>query len=292
MKIIQDIKIKRIAKKEKNDIPKKYHEKVSNILNSLETTEIMKRNKRYPMRLCFSTVLAVFIFAIIILPNINSNISYAMQKIPVIGNIVKMVTIKEYFNKEGYSEIELNVPEVKNEDNSKSEANDKLNEDAKILTERIINKYNENKNPKQHYSVNLQNEIIRNDENWFTLKLIISEISASSDTKYQYYNIDKKEDKLVKLSDLFIENSYIEIFKEEIERQMKLQMNKDKSKVYWIEGEKEEWDFININENTNYYLSDRGNIVIVFNEYEVGPGSVGTPEFEIPKEIYKEIYKK
>ena len=292
MKIFQDIKIRRIAKREKIDIPEKYHKNISNILDSLETNENTSKNKNYMFKVCMNTVMAVLIFSIIILPNINSNISYAMQKIPVIGNIVKIVTIKEYFNKDGNSELQIGMPEVKNEDNSKSYANEELNEDAKILTERILKKYNENKNPKQHYSVELNSEIITNDENWFTLKLIISEISASSDTNYQYYNIDKKEDKLVKLSDLFINESYKDILKKEIEEQMKIQMEKEENKIYWIDGEKKEWDFVNIDENTNYYFSNEGNIVIVFNKYEVGPGFMGTPEFEISKDKYINIYKK
>ena len=292
MKIFQDIKIKRIAKEENIEIPEKYHKKISNILDTLEPVDNINKNRNYTFKLCMNTAIAVFIFSIIILPNINSNISYAMQKIPVLGNLVKIVTIKEYFKQEGNSELELDIPEVKNEDNSNSYANDELNKDAKILTERIIKQYNENKNPKQYYSVELNSEIITNDDNWFTLKLITSEVSASSDTKYKYYNIDKKEDKLVNLSDLFINDKYKEILKKEIERQMELQMNKDINIVYWIDGVKKEWDFVDINENTNYYFSNKGNIVIVFNKYEVGPGSMGTPEFEIPKEKYIDIYKK
>ncbi len=292
MRIFQDIKIKRIAKKEEINIPEKYHQKISNILETLEPVDNMNKNRNYRFKLCMNIVMAVFIFSIIILPNVNSNISYAMQKIPVLGNLVKVVTITEYFKKDGKSELGVDMVEVKNEDDSKSYANDELNKDAKILTERIINQYNENKNPQQYYSVELNSEIVTNDENWFTLKLISSEVSASSDTKYKYYNIDKKEDRLVNLSDLFINDKYKNIFKEEIERQMKLQMDADESIVYWIGGARKEWNFVDINENTNYYFSNEGNIVVVFNKYEVGPGSVGTPEFEIPKEKYIDIYKK
>ena len=34
-----------------------------------------------------------------------------------------------------------------------------------------------------------------------------------------------------------------------------------------------------------------GNIVIVFDKYEVAPGAMGTPEFEIDKEVYKMFLK-
>lgn len=44
--------------------------------------------------------------------------------------------------------------------------------------------------------------------------------------------------------------------------------------------------------SSNYIFSENGNIVIVFDKYEVGPGSSGAPEFEIDKSIYERYLKK
>ena len=68
-------------------------------------------------------------------------------------------------------------------------------------------------------------------------------------------------------------------------------MEKDKDVVYWIDGENEEWSFSMIEDNQNFYFSNKGNIVIVFDKYEVGPGATGTPEFEINKQIYEKYLK-
>ena len=46
-----------------------------------------------------------------------------------------------------------------------------------------------------------------------------------------------------------------------------------------------------IEDNQNFYFSNKGNIVIVFDKYEVGPGATGTPEFEINKQIYEKYLK-
>ena len=35
----------------------------------------------------------------------------------------------------------------------------------------------------------------------------------------------------------------------------------------------------------NFYINDENQLVIVFDEYEVAPGSMGTPEFVIPTEF-------
>ncbi len=45
--------------------------------------------------------------------------------------------------------------------------------------------------------------------------------------------------------------------------------------------------FKEISPQQNFYLNPEGKLVIAFNEYEVAPGSMGCPEFEMPDEIFK-----
>ena len=40
----------------------------------------------------------------------------------------------------------------------------------------------------------------------------------------------------------------------------------------WFEG---------ITENQKFYVNENGNVVIVFDKYEIAPGYMGMPEFEI-----------
>ena len=95
----------------------------------------------------------------------------------------------------------------------------------------------------------------------------------------------------MKLSDLFDDENYKKAISKEIKKQMVSRMEKDKDVVYWIDGENEEWSFSMIEDNQNFYFSNKGNIVIVFDKYEVGPGATGTPEFEINKQIYEKYLK-
>ena len=41
--------------------------------------------------------------------------------------------------------------------------------------------------------------------------------------------------------------------------------------------------FTTVSENTKFYLNEAGNAVVVFDEYEIAPGYMGMPEFEIEK---------
>ena len=55
--------------------------------------------------------------------------------------------------------------------------------------------------------------------------------------------------------------------------------------------EMEEWNFKSITEDTGFYLNENNNVVICFNEGDVGPMSMGTVEFEIPADVVNNIRK-
>lgn len=295
MNFFEDRKIKKIAKSENVKAPYEYIKSIDKTLENLKVeneTISKKTNKTYKLRLA----IAIALLAFIILPNISPKISYAMQEIPIIGNIVKIITIKNYFDEEGTSQLNADVPHIKNSDDSKSESNESINNDVEKLSKKVIDNYYAEKNPENHLSVEIKSDVITNNDNWFTLKLTISQTSASSNLEYKYYHIDKKTDKIVNLADLFINEKYKKEISEEIKKQMISRMKENRNIVYWFDEQSKEWSFRKIENDQNFYFSKNGNIVIVFDKYEVGPGSSGAPEFEINKSIYekylKESYKK
>ena len=66
-------------------------------------------------------------------------------------------------------------------------------------------------------------------------------------------------------------DEYQQIANESIQNQMK-----ENSEIYWD-------DFEGIQEDTPFYLNESGNPVIVFEKYEIAPGSEGQQEFEIKR---------
>lgn len=291
MNFLEDRKIKKIAKAENIKASDKYFKTIDETLESL-TDKNEKINLRLIWKNSMKLAIAMVVITFVILPNISPKISYAMQELPIIGNIVKVITIRKYFDKEGSSQLDANIPSIKNNDNSISESNKTINDEIKELTQRIINNYYTEKNPDNHISIEINPEIITNTNEWFTLKLAISQTSASSSIEYKYYHIDKKTDKIVKLSDLFDNDGYKSAISEEIKKQMIYRMKENKNIVYWFDEESKDWSFRKIDDNQNFYFSENGNIVIVFDKYEVGPGSSGAPKFEINKEIYEKYINK
>ena len=290
MNFFEDRKIKKIARDEDIKAPDKYLKSVERTLNDLKNNEEKIKPIWSNIRK-FNYAIAMEMLMFVLLTNVSPKFAYAMQELPIIGDIVKVITIRNYFDKDGNSEIEMEIPNIKNDNNSQSQTNENVNEDVNQLTQNILDKFYAEKNSENHLSIKVKSDVIENNKYWFTLKLTISEVAASSDLKYKYYNIDKRTDEIVKLSDLFDDENYKKAIREEIKKQMVSRMEKDKDVVYWIDEENEEWNFNMIEGNQNFYLSNKGNIVIVFDKYEVGPGATGTPEFEINKQIYEKYLK-
>ena len=290
MNFFEDRKIKKIARDEDIKAPDKYLKCVEQTLNDLKNNEEEIKPIWSNIRK-FNYAIAMAMLMFVLLTNVSPKFAYAMQELPIIGDIVKVITIRNYFDKDGNSEIEMEIPNLKNDNNSQSQTNENVNEDVNQLTQNILDKFYAEMNSENHLSIKVESDVIQNNKYWFTLKLTISELAASSDLKYKYYNIDKRTDEIVKLSDLFDDENYKKAISEEIKKQMISRMEKDNNVVYWIDEENEEWNFNMIEGNQNFYLSNKGNIVIVFDKYEVGPGSTGTPEFEINKEIYEKYLK-
>jgi len=286
MKFLQDMNIKKAVKSEKVKAPDNFSKIIDETLNGLEDN-YRGANKKTAFRITFKFASAMIVLVLLILPNISNDISYAMQGIPVVGNIVKAITIRRYFEKEGKSELDIEIPVIEDEDKTSQIVNDDVNE----LTQRIIDMYNEEKDPENHLSVKLESEVLENSEDWFTLKLELSEVRAGSNIRYKIYHVDKKKDKIITLAELFVSDDFKESINNEIKKQMLSRMTEDESVVYWVNNKIEDWNFKTIEENQEFYFSEDGNIVIVFDKYEVAPGAMGTPEFEIDKEVYKMFLK-
>ena len=71
---------------------------------------------------------------------------------------------------------------------------------------------------------------------------------------------------------------------------MQEQMDNDENVYYWLHDEIVE-NFKSITDETSFYLNEKDNIVIGFDEGEVAPMYMGTVEFEIPADVLRDIRK-
>jgi hypothetical protein len=97
--------------------------------------------------------------------------------------------------------------------------------------------------------------------------------------------VDKTTGNIITLSDLYGQDTdYIDTISKEIKRQMQDRMATDENNIYFIKSDEEPSGFDKITDDTNFYIDENGNVVIVFDEYEVAPGYMGVVEFTLPQE--------
>lgn len=171
---------------------------------------------------------------------------------------------------------------------------EEINAEIQEITNQIVAEFQENMQEEDNYQdIVIKHEVLATSEDYFTLKLICYQGAGSGAEWDYFYTIDLKTGERLGLADLFAEGAdYITPISENIKEQMKEQMAADENVKYWLEDEEiPEWNFKEITDETSFYLNDKGNIVICFNEGDVAPMYMGCVEFEIPSEAVDGIRK-
>lgn len=229
--------------------------------------------------------------AFLILPNLSPTIAYAMQDIPVIGELVRVITIYKKQDGNDFHAQNVKIPQIQLPDGG-SDAIDYINADVDTLTKAAIAEYESTiaDLPDAHIGLLIDYEVLTNTTDWFTLRLMIYHEAGSSGVEYHFYHIDKQQGKLAALSDLFRDDfDYQTPISAEILSQMRQQHRDNPNLRYWIDGNDTDFDeFERIAADQSFYFNRNGDLVIVFEKYAVAPGYMGCPEFVIPREIYQD----
>ena len=261
--------------------------------------EIIRMNKKSKLikfvRNTAGAVVAAML-AITIMANSGASIANAMMKIPVLGTIAEIVTFREYKDSTNDMTADVKIPEVsvKNEDGSvNQETTDAVNKSIQEYTDEIIAQYKadvEASGGEGKQLVDLEYEVITDSDRLFSIRFDKLQIMASGAESVKIYHIDKQTGQMINLKGLFKEDvNFIDPISDNIKKQMKEQMAADESKMYFIDSDMPESDFQSITEDTTFYVNDSGKLVIVFDEYEVAPGSMGVVDFEIPTDVIQDI---
>ncbi|MBR5596759.1 MAG: DUF3298 domain-containing protein [Lachnospiraceae bacterium] len=256
------------------------------------------------------TIAAAVVMAFLVLPNTSQSIAFAMEQMPLLGKLVKIVTIRnyEYEDEKHFADVELVKVEIASNEETEealteemaAEAEQQLkktsadiNEQIETITAQLVEEFETHMREEEGYlELIVKNEVIATTPEFFTLKLMCYEAKASGYEWNYFYTIDLNTGKQIFLKDLFKDNvDYITVVSENIISQMRKQMAEDENVIYWLDEEIEEWNFKTITEETSFYLNEKGNLVISFNEAEVGPACMGAVEFEIEKETIANIVR-
>ena len=242
---------------------------------------------------------AAIVISFVVLPNTSPVIAHAMEQIPVLGQLVKVVTFRDYEYSDEQHEADVEVPELvveSQEGDSPLQENlgksvDEINAEIQEISTELLSDFMENMRDEKGYKeLVVKSEVIATTKDYFTLKISCYEGTASGYEWDYFYTINLNTGNRIQIADIFAEGSdYISVINNNIMEQMEEQMSADENVRYWLHDEMEEFNFKTITEETSFYINSNNNVVICFNEGEVAPMYMGTVEFEIPAEVLNDI---
>lgn len=267
------------------EIPKE----LKQIMNSVVTDSKKSKKEMYKRR-AFAVSLAAGISCMAFVAGLNTSQAFAetMEDIPVIGHIAKILTFKDYSFKSEFINADIKIPAVEGIADKKVEK--KINEEIYDKMESLLyeaeiraKEYKEAQietggkeedfNP---INVILDYEVKNIKEEYISFAIFKTEDSfAAYSLETIFYNIDLKNSQAITLEDLF-EQNYITVINEKVQNYIDEQLKINPGSYF--EGD---MGFQSITESQKFYINKNDNPVIVFDKYEIAPGSMGQQEIEI-----------
>ncbi len=254
------------------------------------------RKRQYKKRfrtIVSSVAIGIIIFTVVV--NTSPAFANTLSRIPIVSDIVKVLTFKEYIvNEDGYN-ADIKTPIIEGLKNKtlQNSLNEKyIKESEKLYDEFIADMESLKEYGGGHLGVDSGYEIKTDTDKILSVGRYVVNTVGSSSTIFRYDTIDKEKEILITLPSLFKDDTYVEIISENIKSQMIEQNKADESKFYWIKEIDKSSSvgfFEKISKEQNFYISQEHKLVISFDKYEVAPGYMGVVEFTIPTEILSDI---
>ena len=264
----------------------------SNIQNGQKTN---KKLLNKILQIGSSLCAACFLFAVLV--NVNPTFAKSMENIPVLSNLVEWLKIREIHEENDLDVIHAQIPNIANTGDTEFEQkiNNKINEKIDEILTTAKNDAQEAKNTLMKYddahifepiNIDISYEI-KCKQNGI-LSFIITQtqrdnMHANVHTQKFIYNIDINQNKELTLEDLLGKD-----YKNIVNTQIKTQMKEIEENGTGDFFEPEDFPYLEhggwfegIAEDQKFYINENGNVVIVFDKYEIAPGYMGMPEFEI-----------
>ena len=293
---------------EQIEIPGELQETMNRAVRSVDKKKSAARyRKRRMMRAVRNIGVAAAAVLLCMTVGVNTNevLAKELGQLPVIGSLVRVLTITSYHEEDGDHDITVNVPEIEVEETQTAGMSDADIEEAvnaqiqEIVDSHIAQAKEKFAEYKEAFfatggteeewggrtmDIDVDYEVKYQEGSVLSLELSTFEGWVAAQELRYYYNIDVAQNRELTLKDLLGED-YVNIANESIRQQMKERAAADENLVYWGVTETESGidGFVSVDEDTDFYISADGNPVVCFGEYEIAPGFMGIQEFEIER---------
>ncbi len=232
----------------------------------------------------------------IILINTSPVLAANLAEFPILNQLVKVLSFNSYEKSDISKKIYVRVPSLQNTGNSELE--NKINNE---ISKRIDSSITQS----EEFAKELYNTYVEAGYKDSEIEPLLVKIDYTTTfynerylsfiiTKYEnipystvvkeqyYYNLDLQTGKEITLQDLF-GNDYLNKIDTDIKKQIELKENEDENTIFFDDVN----SFKTIKNKERFYINADGQVVIVFDRYEIAPGYMGSPEFiiNLPMEL-------
>lgn len=271
---------------EETDIPDELEHVVKQAIQQGKAAR-KKRSMLKNWALSTAAAAALFVGGI----NASPVIAQAAADIPVLGSIVKVLTVQTLKVDEEKFQANLETPAIEGLENEQLQhmLNEKYIEENKAQFAQFEKEMAELKQQGSGYiSTDSGYEVLTDTDQLLSIVRYETQTAASASTVLKHDTIDKQRSILITLPSLFTDRRYIDAITAYINEEMQQRMAQDENISYFLLGG-EDAVLNAIDAEQDFYITADHKLVISFNEYEVAPGSMGTPEFEIPADVIKDL---
>ena len=255
-----------------------------------------RRRRRRRMRTGFLAPLAACA-AFVLMLNVNAAFAYAVYDIPVLGDLGRIVTFREYREETNTFIADVKIPNV---DVSDLEGNAAWAEEINAtITETMERSVSESMDRAEEYYkayvetggdpeefhqmlIDVDYEVKYSAEHVLSFVIYKCETLATGYQENYYYNIDLRTGEDITLEDV-LGPDWAAIVTEQVEDQLDQFPEEDKGMLFT-----DCLDIRDVVENREgsyyqigFYLNEAGNPVVVFPKYTLGAGALGLLEFPI-----------
>lgn len=270
-----DHKLKQRARQEPFSPPHSFTRQVLYTCDHL--VELSKQTGRTPHRrpthwATWAAAAAATLF--LALPNLSVSAAALMEQIPILGGVVQVITLRNYWYDDGNSTANISIPQAVGGGSAEDAVNQAIQRDS----DRLLAQFYEDAkilSSGGYQLLDISYDVVTDTDTWFTLRLSSLQIEASGHEMVRYYHIDRQRDAVITLSTLFPSDmDYVSVLSQEVRRQM------EDRNIHNLGN-----DPVTIDPNQNFYWSPEGQLVLVFDEGTLSAASEGMLTFPIPKSV-------
>lgn len=288
-------------------IPSTLDDKVKEAIN-------MSAGKKHTNnRIIITVASAAAAIVVLFIVSVNTSTAFAatLSDIPVIGNIVKVVTGRSFSEKNDNVTINVDIPQINVDSTSAPDTAHVTAEQVNAVIQKTVDDYMQEQQSviddykksfletggtidewnRRTIDLAARYEVKYQDDRYLSLYLYMYMSAFAFTQDNYYYNYDFVTGRELTLKDILGDN-YINIANQSIIEQITEQVNSDSNAMYWgyhpagysgTDPFEATDKFTTITDDTSFYLNSDGDPVICFPKYSIAPGYMGVREFVIKR---------